>query len=301
MHALFLASTLLVQQFDWPPSQQPPAQQLPSTGFQISINNGRVMVLGNDFKASADHLTVSGNSDQLVLNGNVELNSALRSLHLKMVDQVLIRLSDGTIMSGPPRPDVPSARLIACSGRSPKVETTTLPTDVSINNPSTASPPPQKDATLETPPENGQPTRVLAFWDSMVNMKSDPMRGGQPMPTLAGDLYIVGDDSQFISMPQGTVVVDLYDVNDGKSTPLERWVLDPETLRKSFVKNMLGWHYQLTLPWPNYQPEIKRVELKVQIVTSSHKPLAADPAFINLVRPNDPASQIRPGEPMGKR
>jgi hypothetical protein len=146
----------------------------------------------------------------------------------------------------------------------------------------------------ETPP-TGVPTRILTMWDPQVHLNPDSLHDGNPFPTLTGDIYLVGEGSQFITA-NGNMVVDLYDTTNGQRIPLERWVFDPATLKALTVKNMMGWHWQLIMPWGSYRPEITNIALKACLVREKEKvpPLYADEAPVTLVRPDNPL--VRPGQ-----
>jgi hypothetical protein len=63
-------------------------------------------------------------------------------------------------------------------------------------------------------------------------------------------------------------VVDLYDPNrpenDGSGVPLGQWRYDSVTLQRLLRKDMIGWGYTLFLPWPDYKPEVTRIQLRLR-------------------------------------
>jgi hypothetical protein len=71
--------------------------------------------------------------------------------------------------------------------------------------------------------------------------------------------------------PEGTagdLTVELFDQTHraakGEAVALEKWVIDPETLKKLARKDQGGPGYTVYLPWGSYRPGIQRVALVVR-------------------------------------
>jgi hypothetical protein len=92
-----------------PPQEQtpPPPPPIPAaSNFEIAAAGQRVVLSGRGIEATADRLSMAGDKDSLLLEGNVEVHC--RNAHFRG-DRLSIRLSDGTIEVGaPPPPPVPS-------------------------------------------------------------------------------------------------------------------------------------------------------------------------------------------------
>lgn len=108
--------------------------------------------------------------------------------------------------------------------------------------------------------------QAVTNWANQMIVTSDVVHQGAPLPGIVGRLYLVGPDQARFVKGDGKVIVDLYDVGqpgpDGKPKMLQRWEYDKSTLDRLFRKDWLGWGYTLFLPWPDYQPDVKRVQLR---------------------------------------
>jgi len=123
------------------------------------------------------------------------------------------------------------------------------------------------------PGQSDRPTgaicQVAATWKNDVLFTPDPTHGGNPIPGLAGRLYLFGPEMGTPLIGDGTLIVDLFDEanpkkdDNGNPTPLEEWRIDKETLRRLERRDVVGWGYTLFLPWATYKPEITQVHLKV--------------------------------------
>jgi hypothetical protein len=145
-------------------------------------------------------------------------------------------------------------------------------------------------AMLKQGPPTGTPCFAITVWSKQVYLNPDPYHGGFQAPTLAGNMYLLGEGKDFITA-RGNVIVDLFDVTYKDRDPqmLERYIFDPDTLKKLLVKDNMGWSWKLILPWGSYRPDITKVELKTQFVREgSTTGLFADPAELALATPDHP-------------
>jgi hypothetical protein len=145
----------------------------------------------------------------------------------------------------------------------------------------------------ETAP-TGSPTFVVTMWSNQVYLNPDPVHNGTPIPTLAGNMYLLGEGNAFITA-RGKVIVDLFDTTNDMDHPvqLERWIFDPDTLKKLLLKDNLGWSWRLILPWGSYRPEITRIELRAAFARDNLAAMYAQPSRITLATPDLP--QQMPG------
>jgi hypothetical protein len=128
--------------------------------------------------------------------------------------------------------------------------------------------------------------QIHAFWDNQVRVTQDVANKGQPLPGLAGRLYLMGPEFGKTEKGDGSVTVDMYDITSAQpgTQPrhLERWQLDNGNLAKLFRKDKIGWGYTLFLPLSPYSPEIQRVELKVCYAPAKGTPVYAEPTPLSL-------------------
>jgi hypothetical protein len=126
--------------------------------------------------------------------------------------------------------------------------------------------------------------QVVATWYPEVVVTPDPAHGGAPVHGLAGRVYLFGPEISFPLAGDGTMVVDLFnDTPDAKATvPLEEWRFDKDTLKRLQRRDAVGWGYTLFLPWGTYQPEIKRVHLRLRYEPAKGAPLYTESPAISL-------------------
>jgi hypothetical protein len=97
---------------------------------------------------------------------------------------------------------------------------------------------------------------------------------------------MVGDGDRFVTSP-GTVVVHMYDVSNGQEPrELERWVFDPESLKKLVKQDGWGWGYDLILPWGTYRPDITKVEMRTHLDRPNLPPLYSGSSTVSLLQPD---------------
>jgi hypothetical protein len=161
-------------------------------------------------------------------------------------------------------------------------------------------------------PLEGPATQVYSAWQNEVVVTADVVNHGAPLPGLAGRLYLFGADPGNPLKGKGKVTVDLFDVDqpgpDGHPKMLQRWVFDKNTLDRLLRKDLIGWGYTLFCPWPDYRPEVQRVELKVCYEPENSTPMFAPQTTVSLLprqvgplEPGRPALQARrPSPPRGE-
>jgi hypothetical protein len=122
---------------------------------------------------------------------------------------------------------------------------------------------------------------VHATWGNQVAVSTDFVNGGRPLPGLTGRLYLVGADDSIPVKGDGKVLVDLYDGRQPQ--PRLHWEFDKVTLNRVMLrKDAIGWGYTLFLPWPDYRPDIKRVQLRVCYQAENSIPVYDMPAMVSL-------------------
>lgn len=111
---------------------------------------------------------------------------------------------------------------------------------------------------------------AVTTWGNQIVTTSDVVHQGAALPGVAGRLYLLGEDQVHLVKGNGKVIVDLYENgqanSSGQPKMLARWEYDKDTLDKLFRKDFIGWGYTLFLPWPDYHPDIKRVQIRASYV-----------------------------------
>ncbi len=136
------------------------------------------------------------------------------------------------------------------------------------------------------------PAYVWCLWDSRVHETQDTVNGGRSLPGLAGRLYVCNADfkpmdKSYLEKGDAKLNVELFDTSD--TTPgvepvrLGGWQMDGATLVKFLRKDdKVGYGYTLFMPWPDYQPGIKRVEITLCYTPAHGSPMYASPTRISL-------------------
>ena len=131
-------------------------------------------------------------------------------------------------------------------------------------------------------PASGAYSHIVAYWNPEIIHTPDPTHGGMDVSGIAGRVYFVDDSPklgakfsvdnpnpiEFKASGEGAVVVDLYDPSrsekGGVTGPLGQWRYDSATLQRLLRKDMIGWGYTLFLPWPDYKPDVTRIQLRLR-------------------------------------
>jgi len=128
----------------------------------------------------------------------------------------------------------------------------------------------QPAAVKEQPP----PCQLVVRWHNEVVHAPDPTHGGALIPVLVGRIYLFGQAMAAPLEGDGAVSVELFNPADvvapgTEGTPeggprrLDRWNIDAVTLQRLRRKDMIGWGYNLALPWSHYRPELTRLQMRV--------------------------------------
>jgi hypothetical protein len=125
-------------------------------------------------------------------------------------------------------------------------------------------------------PPAGDVTHITTCWEKRVCWAPDTVHNGQPVPVIAGRMFLSGEDDNQLK-GDGTVTVELYDNSEpGGSSgkpPKYAWKIDKATLQRLARKDMLGWGYTLYLPLWDYHPDLDRVLLTVKYVHDKSAPV----------------------------
>ena len=118
---------------------------------------------------------------------------------------------------------------------------------------------------------SGMPSSIAAVWIHEVLTAMDPVHGGEPLPGIAGRIHFFTDkvDSSILP-PDGKIVVAIYDdapslhgEDSTKSRPVVTCTYEKDILKQFGRKDPVGWGYSLFVPWPEYDPKITCVLIKM--------------------------------------
>jgi hypothetical protein len=134
----------------------------------------------------------------------------------------------------------------------------------------------------------GDVAKVMAIWQPAVASTPDPVHGGDPLPGIAGRVYLFGPDLSLPLVGDGTIVVDLYsDMAGAGKEPLEEWRFDKASLKLLLKRDAAGWGYTMFLPWSTYRPDISHVHLRLRYERPNTLPIYANCESMALQRPGD--------------
>jgi hypothetical protein len=145
--------------------------------------------------------------------------------------------------------------------------------------------------------------QVHATWVNKLVVTEDAANQGAPLPGLAGRVYLFGPDLGLPVKGTGKVIVDLFDAAqagpNGESKMLERWVFTKENLDRLLRKDVIGWGYTLFLPWPDYQPAFKRLQVQVSYLPETGVSMYGERTALTLLQSESTAAtrivQLSPG------
>ena len=114
---------------------------------------------------------------------------------------------------------------------------------------------------------------------------------------LVGRLYLFGESIDFPLGCDGDVVVELFNETPGaEPLLLERWQIDKATMKRVQHKDIVGWGYNLILPWGTYKPEITQVRMKVAYEAGKGMPVYTENVItVNSVQEYQIGVKTSPG------
>jgi hypothetical protein len=131
------------------------------------------------------------------------------------------------------------------------------------------------------PPSVEAPCQLVATWMPRAVQGVDVVHAGRMAVGVAGRVWLFGPDAATPLVGDGAMTVELYaepPVPGAAPQLLENWNLDHDSLHKKCLKrDMVGWGYNLELPWSTYRPEITRVLMRV-----CYKPAKGAPIYSPL-------------------
>jgi hypothetical protein len=125
------------------------------------------------------------------------------------------------------------------------------------------------------------PCQLVVTWVPRVVQGVDTMHAGKMAMGLAGRVWLLGPDGGAPVVGDGTLTVELYTEPPAPGAPpllLEKWDLDHDSLHKKCLRrDMVGWGYNLELPWSSFRPEITHV-----LMRAYYKPVNGAPIYSAL-------------------
>jgi hypothetical protein len=116
-----------------------------------------------------------------------------------------------------------------------------------------------------------------AMWQNTVLFAPDPTHNGNPSPLLAGRVYLFGADLKDTLIGDGSLAAELYDCSGREPEQVERWEIDPATLKRLVKQDgLIGWGYTVYLPWTKRSPDLtkmSKVKLRVRYQPGKGAPL----------------------------
>jgi hypothetical protein len=152
-------------------------------------------------------------------------------------------------------------------------------------------------------PASGYACQMVATWTNHVVYTPDPAHNGDPIPGLAGRIYLFGSTVDYPMAGDGTMTIDLFDdlQSNPNHAPIEEWRIDRDTLRRLLRRDAIGQGYTLFLPWGTYRPEMTRVRLRLRYDPVKGSPLFTNGAPLTLNKddesPTSPASTTAKATP----
>jgi hypothetical protein len=123
----------------------------------------------------------------------------------------------------------------------------------------------------------------MATWKNELMQTPDPAQSGVIVCGIGGRIYLFGPEISCSVVGDGIVTVLLIDETSGTPVSREAWVFDPDTLKRSLRRDVIGWGYTLFLPSRTaYPPEMTQVRLKVCYQPLKGTPLYAESAVMTL-------------------
>ncbi|MFO0879227.1 MAG: hypothetical protein U0840_17925 [Gemmataceae bacterium] len=126
-----------------------------------------------------------------------------------------------------------------------------------------------------------QPTKacqIVCTWNNSVALVPDPVHNGQLNPGFVGRIYLFGPTIDYPLLAEGALAVDLFDEAHNPPKWVERWEIDPETLRRLSRKDMIGCGYTVFLPSKEYKPEMSKVRLRTAFKAANEAPIYTENA-----------------------
>lgn len=144
--------------------------------------------------------------------------------------------------------------------------------------------------------------QIGAMWQNHVMYTPDPANNGKVSPGLAGRVYLFGPDLKDTIIGDGRLMAEAYDdANPEEPVLLERWEIDPATLKRLVKQDgLVGWGYTVYLPWTKRSPDVtkmSKVTLRLRYQPPKGTPVYTE-NLVTLAPGNGHVSMREGGPPM---
>lgn len=149
-------------------------------------------------------------------------------------------------------------------------------------------------------PTVGVPSQIISNWMTEIQSPADPTHEGNPLPGLAGRIYLFSEKGDLPILADGQIFIELYDDGPGahgadnvQNPPIVRCRYDKDALKKLEKHDPIGWGYTMFLPWDNYKPGvINKVRLKVWFERPTGERLYGDTVSLKLGGQSRPPIEV---------
>lgn len=137
--------------------------------------------------------------------------------------------------------------------------------------------------------------RVDTVFQNNIQVVDDTLNPGNQVPGLTGRVWLFAEDGKSTVAARGHLEVQLYDmaqaVQGKPAAKLAEWKFQPRDLKTLVREDQIGMGYTLFLPFLEYRPEIRKVQLRLTYIDERGVRHDADPTALTLRGPA-PAPQI---------
>ena len=144
--------------------------------------------------------------------------------------------------------------------------------------------------------------QVRAMCQNSVLFTPDTVHNGKMSPGIAGRVYLFGAELKDTQVGDGGLVVELFADDRPDAECVERWQIDPATLKRlAKPDGLFGWGYTVYLPFqPGRSPDVtklSKVRLRVRYQPAKGPPLFTEDE-VTLAPENGAMSVQQGGPPM---
>ena len=116
-------------------------------------------------------------------------------------------------------------------------------------------------------------SRVDMMFQPFVHVVDDTVNAGGQIPGLAGRVWLFSEDEGKTVPARGAIHAELFDMsaaNSGaKAEKIVDWEFKSDVLKRLKQEDKIGLGYTLFLPWMEYRPDIKKVQLRLTYLDDS--------------------------------
>ena len=129
-------------------------------------------------------------------------------------------------------------------------------------------------------------SHVDVAFPPFIRVADDTQNPGRQIPGLAGRVWLFAEEGRKLAIARGMIEAELYDMtpvaSGGLAVKLVQWKFHPSDLHQLRREDKIGMGYSLFLPWEEYRPEVKRVQLRLTYTDEKGVRHAAQPSTMTL-------------------